>query len=102
MACDVERIAADGLTGTIWRFSLVLTHDDVLEVRLRYFGQWEKATPRHKRKVVRMWDGWDERSYHSNVKRRELPDLVPEDVRAEALSKVSIKLVIPEPTERYS
>jgi hypothetical protein len=96
----IERTAADGLSKRGWVFTLVSqAYDEAIEVRLHRYTELERASKRHTFKRVRKWDSMDERSYNSEVRRRELEALTPEDVRAEALAAIKVTIVIPKPTK---
>jgi hypothetical protein len=96
---EVERLSEDGLTGERWQFRVFSPSygDDDIKVRLDLYAKLARPSIRHKLRVTSKWDTMDERSYHSNIKRADIP--CPESVQAEALAAVKVSLVLPTPTE---
>lgn len=87
-------------TGLLYRFDVFSSYGrEEVEVRLILVARVDRPSKRHKLKWGDKWDSSDERYYNSAIRRRELLDLVPQDVIDEALSKVKVKVVIPAPAE---
>lgn len=85
----IERMEPDGLKGRLWHFMAFASHNaEEIEVRPRLYAETERPSTRHKFKITRKWDSFDERPYYSDIKREEVP--LPPDVVREAINRVKV------------
>lgn len=85
----VERHAEDFKSVRMWEFRASGGYDGVYLTLTRYM-EGTRPTRRHKLKGE-MWDSSDERSYHSKLPR---PTSIPDDVIAEAMTQLQVKVSI--------
>lgn len=89
MQITIERENGDGLMVRSWDFDVSGGYDGVY-LRLTRYTEGTRPTRRHKIKGQQWYSG-DERSYCSALPR---PTSIPDDVIAEAMSKIEVKVAI--------
>jgi hypothetical protein len=88
-AFEIERTAADGLSGQVWKFHVEASYSSPnVAVMCVYYAEMERPSTRHKMRVKAKWDNMDERSYHSTLTRDDVP--LPGDIRSEAKERIDI------------
>ncbi len=97
---EVEHISADRLSCETWRFSMDTGygHNKTIHLRLQFYGKANRPSTRHKFKFEpkNRFDNIDHRRYNSGIAVEDVP--LPEDVKAEAISKIELNFIHPKET----
>lgn len=91
---EVERVSDDRLSRQVWAFFADTTWHrgkSIVGLRPNWYAVQTRETTRHKWRTVKQWDRMDERSYHSSIKRDDVP--LPVDVCKEAISAVTVEIL---------
>lgn len=94
----ITRESEDRLSRKVWKFRISTRAGSGarVDIHLNWYSEETRATTRHKFRadVSGIWDSFDQRSYRSGIKAKDVP--LPDDVIEEA--KRSLEITVHRPS----
>lgn len=88
----VTRESEDRLSAEEWKFGIGVKND-VIMLNFNRYAKMSRPSTRHKFRADKLWDRYDQRSYHSNLTFRDVPS--SPDVIDEAMSNLEFSVTLP-------